>query len=327
MLAQLALLAALGGALPQEAEIEARFSIEPQEVEVGQPFRLTLRVEHPSRESVFDLKLNELQLDDSWVIFDMSRETAAGLPDRPGRSRTLWHWSLASLDPGPRRLLNELISLVDDERVASVDASETAIEVLSVLGEGEAQPRPLRGLPEGFGSLPQTDLSLWQRAWPGVLAFLLLCTGLALWRRLTRRPRNQAQPALAPLAELEVLRAEPAQELPAVRERHFALTRLVRRATDEKLGLARPGLTDEEWLAEVQRLLESGAAGAPEASAPNPLPPDLLAQLSEFLGAAQAIKYAKASSSGWALEETHAATRRILESLAQAHRPRTKESA
>lgn len=327
MLAQLTMIAALGCALPQEVGIEARFSIEPQEVEVGQPFRLTLRLEHPTAESVFDLKLNELQLDDSWVIFDKSRETAAGLPDRPGRSRTLWHWSLASLDPGPRRLLNELISLVDDERVASVDASETAVEVLSVLGEGEAAPRPLRGLPEGFGSLTTAEESLWQRAWPGLVAFLLLCAGLALWRRLTRRPIDQAQPALAPLAQLEVLRAEPAQELSAVRERHFALTRLVRRATDEQLGLERPGLTDEEWLAEVQGLLGRGAVDASDASAPHPLPPDLGAQLSEFLGAAQAIKYAKASSSGWALEETHAATRRILESLAQASRPRAKESA
>ena len=324
MLSSFVLLMALCVALPQEAELEASFSIEPQEVELGQPFVLTLRVEHASQESVFDLKLNELQLDDTWVIFDSSRETAVELPEQAGRSRTLWHWNIASLEPGSRRLLNELISLVEDERVASVDASETAIEVRSVLAEGELEPRPLRGLPAGFGALTETEASLWQRAWPGVLAFLVLCAGLGLWQRLRRRPGMQQQPQLAPLAELEVLRAQPAEDASAVRERHFALTLLVRRATEERLGFVRPGLTDEEWLAEVQNALQ-GAEGAPPAgSAP---PPELAGQLGEFLGAAQAIKYAKASSSGWALEETHAATRRILESLGQSAAARAKESA
>jgi hypothetical protein len=301
---------------PQEAEISARYSLAPVEVEVGQPFTLTLALEHPAAESVFDLELADLVLNDTWVIFDESRETPMPLATSPGRSVTRWHWSLVSLEAGERRLLSELTALIADERVGAVDVSATEITVLSVLLEGEDEPRPMRGLPAGFGELAPEEMTLWQRIWPGVAAFGVLCVLLGIWRFLRRKRPEPITPALAPLAELEELRAQPISEERELRARHFALTRLVRRATDEKRGVARVGLTDAEWLLEIESDFELGKL-EPDSSLGS-----LANELKQYLEAAEGIKYAKANASEWALEETHSSTRRILENLRQGSWPR-----
>ncbi len=299
-----------------DAELRARFALSPVEVEVGEPFQLNLLVDHPSAVGVFDLQLKPLELDPSWVLLDASRDTAKASSDEPGRSVTTWHWRIVSLEPGERRLLPELTSLVEDERVGAVDLSSTSIQVHSVLAESEDQPRALRGLPAGFGDWTEEAPNAWQRAWPILLGLGLSALAAWLWRRLRKPAMARGEELLVPLAELEVLRAQPVLQAADLRQRHFDLTRLVRRGVDEKLGVSRAGLTDDEWLSAV----EGGLLGYQSLA-------DLLPELRDFLGAAEAVKYAGEQPSEWALEETHKNVRQILERLRGDGRSTSNEAA
>ena len=282
-------------------DVRARFACEPADVEVGQPFDLTLELEHPAGSNAFDLVAEELALDGSWVVLSAHRAPpAAG--DDPARRVTRCSWSVASLEPGDRTLAGAVSSLVTDPRVSSIDASGATVRVAGLLAEGEEEPRPLRGFPDGFGERAGFAANPWR--WAALAAAVLLWAVVAvvLWRRWARRRRRPAAVEEAPLKRLEVLLATPAPTPDAVRERHFELTRLVRRAADERLhaGAAAAGLTDAEWLA----ALEARA------------PADLAADLAPLFAEAEAIKYAGVVPTSWALEEAYGRARRALERVA-----------
>ena len=259
--------------------------------------------------------------DGSWVLLGSRLEPAVSLDGDPRRSVTRRVFELASLEPGERVLPAELVAAVLPEGTGAagedsgdagdagdaVDAVEQPgdaaprIVVRGVLAEGEDAPRPLRGLPEGFGS---PALATATSRWPWIAGGLALAAVLALAvARLLRRRAWGSRAAATPDDPgelLERLAADLPRDPALLRERHFALTRLLRESADRRAGAARAGLTDEEWLA---RLGED--ALAPEARAP----------LAEVLGRAAAVKYGAALPTEWALRETVETARRALAAL------------
>lgn len=306
MIAGVLSLLALVAAPAQDEGVTARFRCEPRRVEVGEPFTLLLDLEHPRGTSVFELGTDELALDGSWVVLDHARQAPVADPET-GRMTTRRSWRLASLEPGQRSLSEVVSALVLDERVESVDAAETNVEVVGVLGPDEDAPRPLRGFPPGFGQEPESILSPWR--WAALVAALLFWSGVLflVWRRLRAR-RAPRDVGVDPLARLESLRAgsqDSALASPvAARALHYELTSLLRHATDEHLGVARDGLTDEEWLAVIQA---SGRISA-----------EVAQEMSRVFERAEAVKYAGSAPSTWAIGETFDQARRSLAGVSPA---------
>ena len=285
--------------------IVATFRCVPTDVEVGEPFELVLELEHPVGASVFELGADELVLDDSWVVFDERRFPPVPVAE-DDRRITRRVWTLASLEPGPRTLADSLTPLVFDARIEKVNAAATTVEVRSVLAEGEDMPRPPRGFPAGFGAGVEAEMSDLRFAALAAAALLWIVFGVLVWRRMRGRRGAPQETVLSPLEHLARLESESTGSAEDVRERHFALTRLVRDAADVHLAVPqaaatvdRSGLTDREWLSRARsshRLTEPCAA-----------------ELTQLIETSEAVKYAGVVPTGWALEEAFGCARRTLE--------------
>jgi len=269
--------------------VTATYRVMPREVAVGEPFALVLELEHPADAGVFELSSGELALDDSWVV--LGDEHTAPEEIGAGRRRTRRVWTVASLEPGPRLLSDALPVL---EGVASVDASATSVDVRSVLAEGEDEPRPIHGLPPGFGTgAPVQETWPWRGASLAAAVGSLLLLSIAVWRRFRRRSFG-AERVVTPLERLQRLQAEPATDATRVCARHYDLTRLVREAADAREGGDRGGLTDAEWLATMRGTSLFTPA------------------LEDLLSRAEAVKYGGEVPTSWALEEAYASARTAL---------------
>ncbi len=288
---------------PRNEEIVARFYCTPDAVEVGEPFELVLDYSHPADVSVFNAVAGELKLDRSWVILDEERFPARPDLDDAGRKRTLRRWRIASLQPSdttPRILSRVLSKLVFREDVKRIETSQARIQVMSVLGE-EDGPRPMAAFPEDFGrETPIFERSPLVVVVGGTMA-LLWSIFLYLLVRARRRSKGARVPALAPLEALARLRLDVSQEPAAMREKHYALTRLLRRSFGKVLGESHAGLTDREWLATVR--------GSPRVSAAS------VEEVAKLIDGAERIKYAGVVPSDWALQDTLASAQRVLEGL------------
>jgi hypothetical protein len=279
--------------------VSARFRCVPQSVQVGEPFTLVLELEHPTGTSVFELGSTELELDPSWVVLDGRRETPVADPDSGGlMTRRLWR--VVSLEPGQRTLASVVSALVADERVGSVSAAAANVEVLGLLGPAEDAPRPLLAFPEGFGQGPQVIMSPLRWAALGLAVLLWAVLLVLVWRRW-RKPRSPVAAPPDSMGDLERLRSSRAAGVVAARAQHYELTSILRRATDERLGVRRDGLTDVEWLDVIQA---SGRISA-----------EVSRDMSRVFDRAEAVKYAGAAPSSWALDETFDEARRTLEGV------------
>ena len=289
-------------------DIRARFGCEPGRVEVGEPFALVLELSHPAGVDVFDLGRVELELDDSWVVLNLVRHPSEPDPADTARRITRRVWTVASLEPGERRLAESLTPLVADERIRSVDVGAAMVEVVGLLGPGEDAPRPLRGFPPGFGSGPETAASPWRWAALALAALLWAAVGAWVWRWLRRSRARRGASGPAPLERLELLGDERPGDVDALRRQHYELTQLVRDAMDQRLGSELAGLTDAEWMRAVQ-------------ARPN-LPAGLKTELAAVLERAEAVKYGRAIPTSWAVDETLGHARRALEHAGASEEPR-----
>lgn len=291
-----------GSGAGMEGEVQASWRCEPTRVELGQPFRLVLELAHPPGSSGRELAAGTLALDDSWVV--LGEEALTSVASEDGQQRTRRAWSVASLEAGERALAQALSSVALSERVTRIQVGDARIEVLGVLAAGEDEPRPLREFPPGFADGSETPgAGRWfesgvARWLGGGLAGLLLAllAGFA-WRR--RRSRGAVPAPPAPIERLGEL--ERASKETGGREECYALTQLLREASD---GLRRKpgrGLTDEEWLAEVVASLE--------------IPRGTVAVLEEVFERTTRVKYGGEAPTPWALEETFTRARAALESL------------
>lgn len=270
----------------------AQWRCEPSEVELGQPFELVLELEHAASSAGAELVVGELVLDESWVL--LGEEPVRSARAGEGRLATRRAWRVASLEPGTRSLGEALSRFALPEAVTRIQVGAAEVRVRGVLAEGEDAPRALREFPEGFAD--GTDAADGARGWIYGLGALALLGAGAGW--LVRRRRRRAGLAPAPATPLERL-AELERELEGARARDgcFELTRLLRGATDGVRARDGSGLTDEEWLAELEASRALPAARA---------------ELAQVFARAARVKYAGEPATPWALQETFAHARRAL---------------
>ena len=309
-----ALTLALVAAQAPTGDVTARFSCRPDAVEVGEPFELVLELSHPREVSVFDALESDLELDATWIVLGEERHASEPDPTDPGRGRTRRVWTLASLEPsgGAPRVLSEVLAgLVFRADVTRIETALARVDVTSVLGDEDA-PRPLAAFPEGFGrEAPILERSPWVVAAGAATAFFWLLF-LALYLRSRRRRPAAPRAALTPLESLSRLSADVPREPEAVRERYYELKRLLRRSFEERF-VTRAGLTDAEWIAALR--------GARD------LPPAAVEQTARLVEEAERVKYAGGTPSDWALQETFAAARGVLEALSASAGPTPREGA
>ncbi len=303
-------LTAVGLLALQQGSIDARFFCEPKEVLVGEPFALVLELFHSPEEEIFELLEGDRGLDDTWCVVDRSAEPPRIDPQSSERRLSRAVLRVASLEPGVRDLAPVLSSSLGDPRVRRIDCGEAVVDVQSVLAEGEDAPRPLRGLPQGFGQQEAAGTARWRWILAASAALVLgLLVALGLRRRRKRR-RASAQ-ARDPLELLTELEHRPAVEAGTLRERHFELSALVRRTIDQRLARDLAGLTDEEWLSELRAVF----------------PPAVAADLEALFARAEQVKYGGAVPSPWATAEAFERARRALQALPVAGSTPAKERA
>ena len=272
----------------------------PAAVEVGEPFPVVLELVHPADTGGVALSAGELTLDDSWVLLDTRLEPAVVEGDAAsGRRVTRRVFEVVSLEPGERTL-----TLAGLSPLAEGDAEEeqVTVSVTGVLAADEDAPRPLRGFPPAFGEGRKVSTSLPPWAWALGGAMVLSAGVLGWFLRRRPGPATKADAPVDPLARLALLEAEETKDLAGLRARHFALSRLLREATDAKIRGDRTGCTDEEWLALVATSLSPTNGGG--------------ASLEAALAGCARVKYAGELPSPFAVQETFDHARRALEALA-----------
>ena len=182
--------------------------------------------------------------------------------------------------------------------------------VTSVLAaaDSNADLRPVRGPI----AAPWWERVPWRRVALGAVA-VAVPVAVLLWRR--RRARRPVAAAPAPpdpvAAALTALAALRGLSLPAhgrFAEHAFHLTRILRRFLEATTGVLRPGDTSGELLARLE---------------PTPLAPDDLKMLGDLLSLWDRVKFARAPSS---MEEALRAEQAV-ESLVRRHAPEPAEAA
>ena len=283
--AWLALVAWLAAA-PQSAarpdgEGAARLVFAPNEVDIGQPVEARLEVTHAAGETAELRGGGPLAegLDAAWELIDGPR--VATRPAEGGRAVTTWRWQLIALEPGERALPALEVA------AAGVILEVAEAQPLFVRGElesGEDAPRP----PPAFHDAPADRPRVFMR--PGTfvgLAALALVLALGTRAFARRLGRRRAAPGEPTPKERLLHFARNARGEGSARTDVYGLTSLLRAALDERAGLERPSLTDEEWL----------DAAAEELSA------DRLERLRRLFAEAEAIKYAGREPTPFAVDE------------------------
>jgi hypothetical protein len=133
--------------------------------------------------------------DGPWALVDGPTAVAGARPPA-------WTLVLAPLELGEQSLPNISVSLrmPDGEPVTVTGDAPPAVEVVSVLPEGDEppEPAPLRD-PIGVAGFP------WEWVLPALVVLLPLGLAAAWWWRSRGSAEADARPSLPPLAELEAL--------------------------------------------------------------------------------------------------------------------------
>jgi hypothetical protein len=294
VIALAAILAAalLGAPARGDGEVVAHLHAEPSDVEVGEPCRFVLEVEHPAGATV-RLPEGDLVPDDSWVLLEPRRIS------RPAPTRTIASWSCVSLEAGERQLPSLRIDVGDASGVRKVDVDAGMLKVRSALAQGEDAPRPMRG----FRAPPESDRGRRGRlVLAGATALAILAAAILILKRRRRKPAQAGTPsALDRLAEL---RRSAAEDEGASRRAVYGLSRLLRGTVDEFLREDRAALVDADWSARIE--------------ADERVPLGARRSIARILHDSERIKYALHAPTRFALEEMLAAAQTALEALAAA---------
>lgn len=292
MIAAAALLAALLARAP--ADVVAHLRGEPAEVEVGEPCRFVLEVEHAAGATV-KFPEGDLVPDDSWALLEPRRIT------RPTPTRTVASWTCLSLDAGERQLPAIRIDVGDADGVRKVDVDTGVLRVRPALAEGEDAPRPMRG----FRAAPGGSSGRGRLVLVGAAALTALLAGVFFWRRARRK--SAAAPVPTALDRLDELQRIAAEDEEASRRVVYALSRLLRGSVDAFVREDRAALVDTDWLARIE----------PDER----VPLGVRRGLARVLRDSERIKYALHAPTRFALTEMLADARSALEALAAAPIP------
>lgn len=285
------MIAALLLAFAETARV--RWETTPSRAAVGEPIVVSLVVEHPAGARA-SLPQGWLDGELSWALAAPERLEAASTP-----GATRWRVELASLEAGERELpqVQALVELGDGTK-AELEQVATKVQFAAELLEGEDAPRAPRDFrpaePESAG---------WSWPWIAAGGALLVAAGaLAGYLLRGRRREVEAPPSVA--ARIASLGSRNLDDAQVVREVHYELTALVRERLDERDGVVRRALTDEEWLARA------------EAS----LPAEATQELGELFRSARALKYGGAKATAWAVRDNLARAQRALDAVEKSPR-------
>ena len=281
-------------AAPQEAapqESGARWRVEPARVAIGQPCTWRLELDHAAQRRPLVAEV-DLELDRSWLVVEGPRRVTRDAGQ--GRALTELRWTVLSLEPGERALPALEVFLDDGTGLAPNPA---ALVVEGELAQGEDGPRPM----PGFHALQERTSPVRPRHLLWTLAALL--AGAAGWVALTRSRRDRDGPEPSPLERFGRLDRDPGQDPEALRPLMVELSRLLRRAGEERLDAPRPAATDEEWIATLR------AAGRH--------PARLVDDLEVLLADCAAVKFAGARPTRFAVQDTLERAETTLRALAQ----------
>jgi len=279
------LLAALALTLVQD--VSATVRADAATVEVGQPVRLEIAVEHPTGVRV---ELLTAGVAEAWIFLEAGG--TATIPGPGDTATTRVTWTVCALEP-LEGALPALVASIDGGAPELIPVASAGIAVVGLLGPDEDLPRP----PLGFRDLPVPAAG--RPWWPWALAAFALVL-LVAWL-LARRARAQVPLELppAPLERLAAIRAEALEEPEQVQAAYYEITSALRTGLDLRLGRAPAelaALTDDEWLAAT-------AGELPEAE--HELVADLLRGSAE-------VKYGSLRPTHWGVNETLERARTVL---------------
>ncbi len=287
-------------AQPSAEDVRATLTADPREVEVGEPVKLVLELEHPS-DVTPQLSDDDVGLGRHWVVLESGPTVALPAPgDAAGTRRvTRKEWTVVVLAPCKVLPSLDVAFRAGSEEGASfsVLTPEGPLRVQSVLGAGAADHRPIKGFREELPERATSRVPWW--------AAVLGATGalwLAAWIwRVRARAVERTPPAASPLERLAELEGSVSDDLPALQALHYSLTALLREATDRRLGRGLSAATDAEWLAttvDEERL-----------------PADVRSRLADVLTRSEEVKYARHKPTRWAVDETLGAARTVLQGV------------
>lgn len=280
----------LCAALGTQAKIESAAT----SVQIGEPFEVTVIVEHETTSTVKWPDPNALPPGFA-LVADLGLRHDIDPAHRDvtvSRAR----WRVMALEGGALEFPALDVGVTGGGVDQVLRATGPKLDVAHALAEGEDAPRP----PRGFRDAPDVRTASARITWvvAGLVGTLLVFVGLKLARRRKQPPMVPAPTAAARLAELErQAQAEPER----AREHVFALTALVRGAIDASVGESRVALSDEDWIRTV-----SSDARVPQASR------DGAARL---LADAERVKYAGETPTVFAVRDVLAKAQSALAAL------------
>jgi hypothetical protein len=286
--------------------VEAR--VEPSEVTVGEPFKLTVEVTAPAKVSL-ELPGKDADLSPAEVrSFDRQETEGAG-----GEGKVRLSYELALFEVGEREIKGPAITYQEEGGEATqVEWPAARVSVRSVLPEGAEDIKDIRG-PKPM------PLSGWQ--WAGLIAAGLLLAGLVaagivLWRRVRgREEEEQAAPPLPAhlqaLADLDRLEAEDLVSRGEIKEHYVRLSWIIRRYLWRRYRLA----ALEETTSMLARSLRASGRAPREAEGFLPL-----------LAEADLVKFAKHRPEDARARGDVAAARRIVKATSPREVPGAAEA-
>lgn len=292
---------------PVVHDAHATFVPAPPQAEIGEPVEWLLDVEHAADARV---KLPEFPPEARAFAWLGERSVTRGPdPANPARAHTIVRWHALALDAGeltPPALELEVVRGTQSEKIT---AAARSLAVRGALAADEDSARPLRDFRDASSpGFLAGDERVHRLRWiaAGSVALLALAVALLVVRRAHRRRAIAALPP-TPLARCAEIARVFAEDPERTRRPVYEVTRLLRDAVDEFLGVARAGLTDAEWVAAIEHD-ERVPAGVRSTSA-------------RLLASAEAVKYALASPTRFAVDQLLADARGALEALAAAPKP------
>jgi hypothetical protein len=278
------------------ATVTVTAQVEPERVTIGTPFRYTMRVEASGEAEVIVPILADRIGD--FVITDFG-----DVPPRieNGQVVTERWYTLVTYETGDLLVPGPTVQYrTPGGELQSVDAKDTLVIVESLLAKGEGAGMSDVADIAGPVAVPRDYRPLW---WGGATAVALAAAAYALSRLLNRR-RGAAAPPSVPahelaLAALAHLRAARLLEGGRHEEYYVRLSSIVRTYLEGRFHLRAPEMTTEEFLQAAQR--------DPQ------LAPAHRASLSQFLGEADLVKFARHVPSLENAERAYAAARQFVE--------------
>jgi hypothetical protein len=238
---------------PRPAAHAFALSVRPDkdDVTLGEPFTITIRVEHPALDIY---ALPEPLPVEPLALRGAPTAARATKGDRAVTTFTLPLVVLRSLDP---RLPSMALLVDGPEGPGQLAVPETPIRLRSLVAE-ERAPNPEHA---HHGPKPPVPVTVRSFLWAGILGALVLCVGgLVALRELRRRRALRPAPSAPPptpeeeaMARLLALKQRRPWDRGQGRTAVFELSEIVRAYLGRRLRFDALDLTSEELLAELRR--------------------------------------------------------------------------